>query len=106
MPDKHDYFSTTCKVSRAFGTTLEKKKLLDLIVKSAMETMDGKAACLFLRDDNRESGLYYPLAQKGLSKSYLHAEPKEAKGLPERSSRRGTSPSTTPRLIPGFRTTS
>ncbi len=79
MPDKHDYFSTICKVSRAFGTTLEKKKLLDLIVKSSIDTMDGKAACLFLRDENRESNLYYPLAQKGLSKSYLHAEPKEAR---------------------------
>ncbi len=78
MPEKESYFLTICKVSRAFGTTLEKEELLDLIVQSAIETMDGKAACLFMQDNDTKSPLFFPLAQKGLSKNYLHIEPKEA----------------------------
>ena len=79
MPEKSDYFKTFCKVSRALGTTLKKEKVLDLIVESAIETMDGKAACLFFEDDQKESDIFVPIAQKGLSKNYLHAEPREAK---------------------------
>jgi GAF domain-containing protein len=78
MPEKQNYFLTICKVSRAFGTTLEKDELLQLIVQSAIDTMDGKAACLFLQED-RDSPYFIALAQKGLSKGYLHAEPKDAK---------------------------
>jgi len=79
MPEKKDFFSTICTVSRAFGTTLEKDELLDLIVQSAIETMDGKAASLFMQDEDRKSSLYFPIAQRGLSKNYLHMEPSEAK---------------------------
>jgi len=78
MPERNEYFFTICKVSRAFGTTLEMNELLDLIVGSAIETMNGKAACLFLHDERKKSPLYFPLAQKGLSQSYLHVEPQEA----------------------------
>jgi hypothetical protein len=42
-------------VSKAFGSTLSKEKLLDLIVESAIETMDAKAACLFLADKENAS---------------------------------------------------
>ena len=35
MTKKNDYFKTFCKVSQAFGTTLDNKELLDLIVASA-----------------------------------------------------------------------
>lgn len=66
-------------MNRAFGTTLEKEDLLDLIVQSAIETMDGKAASLFMQDEDRKSPFYFPIAQKGLSANYLHMEPKEAK---------------------------
>lgn len=79
MCKESDYFKTFCAVSRAFGTTLNKQAVLDLIVKSAITTMDGKAACLFLEDDKHPSDVFVPIAQKGLSKNYLHAEPKEAK---------------------------
>lgn len=79
MPERKDFFSTICKVSRAFGTTLEKEDLLDLIVQSAIETMNGKAASLFMQDEDRKSPYYFPIAQKGLSSNYLHMEPKEAK---------------------------
>ena len=63
MPERKDFFSTICKVSRAFGTTLEKEDLLDLIVQSAIETMNGKAASLFMQDEDRKSPYYFPIAQ-------------------------------------------
>ena len=64
-----DFFKTFCKISKAFGTTLEKEALLDLIVSSAIETMQGKAACLFLADEKTD--VFMPVAQKGLSDNYL-----------------------------------
>ena len=74
-----DYFKAFCKVSKAFGTTLSKDKLLDLIVKSATETMSAKAACLFLEDKDKD--IFVPVAQHGLSKNYLHAKPIHAKKI-------------------------
>jgi hypothetical protein len=44
-----DYFQTIKTVSRALGTTMERDKLLDLVVRSAVETMDGKAPPCFWR---------------------------------------------------------
>ncbi|HSQ83862.1 MAG TPA: hypothetical protein VLM43_03965 [Desulfobacterales bacterium] len=79
MTKKHDYFKTFCKISKAFGTTLGKEKLLDLIVHSAIDTMDAKAACLFLAD--KEKDVFIPVAQKGLSENYLHASPMRAKKI-------------------------
>ncbi|HPI92654.1 MAG TPA: GAF domain-containing protein [Deltaproteobacteria bacterium] len=89
MPEKSDYFQTFCKVSRAFGTTLKREKLLDLIVLSAIDTMGGKASCLFFEDEQKHSDVFVPIAQKGLSKSYLHAEPKEAKRAAEEIMKKG-----------------
>ncbi len=77
MTNKQDYFKTFCKVSRAFGTAMEKEKVLDLIVQSAIDTMDGKAACLFLADEEKD--VFVPVAQKGLSEKYFHAKPMRAK---------------------------
>ena len=79
MAEKRDYFKTFCKVSNAFGSTLGKEDLLNLIVESAIETMDAKAACLFLSDEQRD--LFVPAAQKGLSENYLHAKPLRAKDI-------------------------
>ena len=79
MTKEKDYFRTFCKVSKAFGSTLSKEKLLDLIVESAIETMDAKAACLFLADEKRD--IFVPTAQKGLSDNYLHAQPLRAKSI-------------------------
>jgi GAF domain-containing protein len=79
MAKKRDYFKIFCKVSKAFGTTLGKEALLDLIVESAIETMDAKAACLFLADEKRD--IFVPTAQKGLSDNYLHAKPMRAKSI-------------------------
>ncbi|MDZ7579494.1 MAG: GAF domain-containing protein [Deltaproteobacteria bacterium] len=74
-----NYFKTICKVSKAFGSTLSQSKLLDLIVTSAIETMNAKAACLFLADENED--VFIPVAQKGLSDKYLHAQPLHAKKI-------------------------
>ena len=77
MTKETDYFKTFCKVSKAFGTTLKRNELLDLIVESAIETMDGKAASLFLSDEKKD--VFVAVAHKGLSKNYFHAEPMKAK---------------------------
>ncbi len=79
MAKKRDYFKTFCKVCKAFGSTLQKDELLDLIVESAIDTMEAKAACIFLSD--KEKDLFLPVAQKGLSQNYHHAEPVEARKL-------------------------
>ena len=79
MAKEKDYFKTFCKVSKAFGTTLSKEKLLELVVKSAVDTMDAKAACLFLADKDKD--IFVPVAQVGLSNKYLHASPMHAKKI-------------------------
>jgi GAF domain-containing protein len=79
MNKQLDYFRTFCRISKAFGSTLSKDKLLDLIVSSAIETMNGKAACLFLADEKKD--LFEPVAQKGLSENYLHAHPLQAQKI-------------------------
>ena len=76
MSTTPDYFKTICEVNRAFGSTLEYKALLDLVVEKTVETMGGKAACLFLADKRKD--VFVPMAQKGLSPDYLHTPPKEA----------------------------
>lgn len=77
MTRKSDYFRTFCKVSRAFGSTLGKDEILDLVVQSAIETMNGKAASLFVFDEKRD--LFVKGAQRGLSKNYLHSKPIHAR---------------------------
>ena len=79
MAKEKDYFKTFCKVSKAFGTTLSREKLLDLIVQSAVDAMDAKAACLFLADEEKD--IFVPVAQAGLSDKYLHASPMRAKRI-------------------------
>ena len=79
MTKEKNYFRTFCKVSKAFGSTFSKEKILDLIVESAIETMDAKAACLFLQD--RKADVFVPVAQAGLSEKYLHASPVKAKNI-------------------------
>ncbi|MDJ0914551.1 MAG: GAF domain-containing protein [Desulfobacterales bacterium] len=79
MAKEIDYFKSFCKISKAFGTTLSKTELLDLIVASAIETMNAKAACLFLSDESED--MFVPVAQKGLSANYLHARPRQAQKI-------------------------
>ncbi len=77
MTREMDYFKTFCKISKAFGTAAGKTELLNLIVNSAIKTMEGKAACLFLKDEKKD--IFVPMAQQGLSETYLHANPIQAK---------------------------
>lgn len=77
MTKKPDYFKTFCNVSQAFGTTISTEQLLDLIVASAIDIMRAKAACLFLADEEKD--VFVPVSQKGLSDTYLHAKPLQAK---------------------------
>ena len=79
MTKRNNYFKTFCRISKAFGTTLKKEKLLDLIVQSAIDTMGAKAACLFLADEEKD--VFVPMAQKGLSENYLHTSPIRAKKI-------------------------
>ena len=79
MAKEINYFKAFCNISKAFGTTAGEKELLEIIVGSAIETMNAKAACLFLADE--EADVFVPVAQKGLSDKYLHAKPLTAKKL-------------------------
>lgn len=81
MTRETDYFKTFCKVSKALGTTQGMKEILDLIVSSAVETMRGKAACLFLAEPDKD--FFVPAAQTGLSETYLHAAPMRAREVVE-----------------------
>jgi GAF domain-containing protein len=73
MPEYERYFHSLCEVSRAFGSTLSSEELLDLVVEKAIDTMEVKAACLFMADE--EEDLFKKVAQKGLSDQYFHAGP-------------------------------
>ncbi len=77
MTKEEDYFKAFCRVSRALGTTLELDEILNVILESSINTLGGKAACLFLADEERD--VFVPVAQKGLSEDYLHAKPMHAK---------------------------
>ncbi len=87
MTKKHVYFKIFCNVSKAFGTSMSEEALLALIVQSAVDTMSGKAACIFLADEDKN--VFVPKAQTGLSDSYLHAAPMKAKRLVKEISKGG-----------------
>ncbi|OQY13313.1 MAG: diguanylate cyclase [Desulfobacteraceae bacterium 4572_19] len=87
MKNQSNYFKIFCKVTKAFVTTLETEKLLDLIVESAIDALDGKAACLFLADESQD--IFLPVAQKGMSSDYLHAKPMTAKKLVNNIAQKG-----------------
>jgi len=69
MKVEKDYFKAICRVSRALGTTLNRDELLEQIIDIAIETMQVKAARLFLYDP--EQNEFKAVAQKGLSKEYI-----------------------------------
>ena len=80
MTKKNDFFQSICKVSRAFGTTLDKDEILKLIVESAIKTMKGKAACLWLVDEVSQE--FRAVAQKGLSDKYFQTTLRSQKIVP------------------------
>ncbi|MCG8643521.1 MAG: GAF domain-containing protein [Desulfobacterales bacterium] len=76
MAKGKDYFDIFCKVSKIFSMDMSHNALLNLIVECAVDTLDGKAACLFLKEGGTD--LFAPKAQTGLSDNYLHANPLKA----------------------------
>ncbi len=73
MTKNNNYFRTFCKISQAFGTAATQQELLDLVVQSATDALNGKAACIYLADEHKD--VFIPKAQHGLSKDYMHANP-------------------------------
>ncbi|HEX7505092.1 MAG TPA: GAF domain-containing protein, partial [Syntrophales bacterium] len=74
MSERNDYIKAISQVGRALGTTIERDKVLQMIVNCVVDTMKGKAACLFLATDEKKDE-YVAVAQSGLSKSYIHSAP-------------------------------
>jgi len=79
MTRETDYFTSFCKISKAFGTAATREELLSLIVDNAMTSMEGKAACLFLADERED--MFVAVAQAGLSDRYIHANPMQVHKL-------------------------
>lgn len=79
MSKDKKYFQAYCDLSQALGTAASAEELLALIVRCAKETLNGKAACLFLKDNKTD--LYVPKAKLGLSDTYIHADPVRAKKI-------------------------
>lgn len=71
------YFKTFCEISRSMQQTFEMEKVLNLIVKSATRAMAAKAGALFLKSS--ETDEFMPVAQTGLSDTYVHAAPTNAR---------------------------
>ena len=71
MPAKPEFFKTMCGLTQAFGMARNRNELLDLILRSAVHTLKGKAACLYLAQPGKEELL--PVAQQGLSDGYFRS---------------------------------
>ena len=71
MEEKINYFKAMRKISRAFGTTRDRDELLALVIQSAIDTMAGKGASLFLIDEERNE--FVRVANRGLSEDYLRS---------------------------------
>ena len=74
MAEKNDYFNAMSKICKASGMTGDSDELLNLVVRSAVDTMKAKAACLYMA--GKEKDEYVAVAQTGLSESYLQAAQK------------------------------
>jgi GAF domain-containing protein len=72
MPTTSDYLKKLCELYQAFGTALNRWELLELVFASAMETLEGKAACLYLLEPGKPELI--PVAQKGLSAGYFRSK--------------------------------
>ncbi|MBU0517157.1 MAG: GAF domain-containing protein [Proteobacteria bacterium] len=69
MTTYEEFFHALCQVNRAFLSARDSQEILDLIVSQAVDTMDLKAACLFMTDE--EQNEFVDVAQQGLSEAYL-----------------------------------
>jgi signal transduction protein with GAF and PtsI domain len=71
MPGTTDYFKKLCEICQAFGTARNRRELLEMIFASAVEILEGKAACLYQMEPGKTELM--PVAQKGLSESYFRS---------------------------------
>ncbi len=71
MPARINYFKVMCELSKTFGTARNRKELLNMIFDSAIATLQGKGACLYLSKAGREE--LVPMAQRGLSERYFRS---------------------------------
>jgi len=71
MPVRIDYFKKLCEICQTFGTARNRQQLLEMIFSSAMEILEGKAACLYLLEEGKTE--LTPVSQKGLSESYFRS---------------------------------
>lgn len=81
MIRKQSFFQSFCKICRVLGTSADVNEILDLLIQNVIDTMDGKAACIFLADEEKD--IFVPAAEKGLSKNYYHTRPKHARKMVE-----------------------
>ena len=82
MTKKEEYFKIFCNIIKSIQMSSDRVEILDLIVKSAVEVMHAKACSLFLIRSRRESdGLFYPVAQTGLSENYIHSGPANGRDI-------------------------
>jgi GAF domain-containing protein len=82
MSKNEEYFKVFCKIIKSIQRSSDRVEILDLIVRSAVEGMKAKACSLFLirsRQDN--DGLFYPVAQVGLSENYIHSGPAKGRDI-------------------------
>lgn len=79
MAKKMNKIQAIGRISRAFALTGGKDRLLEVITQSAVETMEAKAACLFLYDEEKDT--YVARAQTGLSPDYMHTSTQKAREI-------------------------
>ncbi|MEJ2673185.1 MAG: GAF domain-containing protein [Deltaproteobacteria bacterium] len=72
MPVRIDYFKKLVELCQTFGTARNRRELLKMIFTSAMDILEGKAACLYLTEIGK--GELIPIAQAGLSESYFRSK--------------------------------
>jgi signal transduction protein with GAF and PtsI domain len=72
MSVRIDYFEKLSELCQGFGQALNRRELLEMIFASAMEILEGKAACLYLMEPGKPELM--PVAQKGLSESYFRSK--------------------------------
>jgi signal transduction protein with GAF and PtsI domain len=72
MSVRINYFEKLSELCQAFGKVQNRRELLEKIFASAMEIMEGKAACLYLVEPGKAELM--PVAQKGLSESYFRSQ--------------------------------
>lgn len=68
MINGNNYLKSLCAVTKAFGSTLDKNELLQLIVGTAIDTMGVKGARLFLIAEGKDE--FVTVAYQGLSDHY------------------------------------